>query len=193
MMRGPNNSGRIAASNMTAHPAWQLPTTPGCRRIGMKAITLSRKGASARAMSAIVCPGMGFGQKSDERTGQRGLECNDDPAVRLETADPRDWCPQARGSHHCEGVLLAESMVTQLPRRDDPQQPVIDRSLQRSPIEDKLRLVTEHDHASRCLCGLMVTVPETTRRLGVHSPRRRAEQAQRGVIGSLGRVVGHSL
>ena len=64
MMMGPNSSGRIAASIMIAHPAWQLPTTQGLPSAsGCKAMTFSRKTASARATSPMVWPGMGSGRK----------------------------------------------------------------------------------------------------------------------------------
>ena len=63
-MIGPKSSGRMAASSMTAQPAWQLPITAGLPSAsGCSAITRSRNAASARAMSSIVCPGTGSGRK----------------------------------------------------------------------------------------------------------------------------------
>jgi hypothetical protein len=63
-MIGPNSSGRSAATIMMAQPAWQLPITAGLPSAsGCSAITRSKKAASARAMSPIVCPGTGSGRK----------------------------------------------------------------------------------------------------------------------------------
>ena len=64
MMMGPNNSGRSAASIITAQPAWQFPITQGLpSACGCNAMTFSMKTASAREMSSMVCPGMGSGRK----------------------------------------------------------------------------------------------------------------------------------
>ena len=64
MMIGPNSSGRIAATIITAQPAWQLPMTQGLPSAsGCSAMTFSRKATSACMMSSIVCPGIGSGVK----------------------------------------------------------------------------------------------------------------------------------
>ena len=63
-MIGPKSSGRLAATIMTAQPAWQLPMTAGLPSAsGWSAMTLSRKAASAAMMSSIVWPGTGSGRK----------------------------------------------------------------------------------------------------------------------------------
>ena len=90
MIMGPNSSGRNAASIITAQPAWQLPITHGLpSALGCRAMTFSRKIASARAMSSSVWPGTGLGQETDEVAGMPGLEGDADFAVRLEAADAR--------------------------------------------------------------------------------------------------------
>ena len=64
MMIGPNSSGRVAATIITAQPAWQLPMTHGLPSAsGCSATTRSRNAASARITSSIVWPGIGFGRK----------------------------------------------------------------------------------------------------------------------------------
>ena len=64
MMIGPKSSGRSAATIITAQPAWQLPITQGLPSAsGWRAMTVSRKTASARAMSSMVWPGTGSGRK----------------------------------------------------------------------------------------------------------------------------------
>ena len=83
-MMGPKSSGRMAASSMTAHPAWQLPMTAGLpSACGCSAITRSRNAASARAMSSMVWPGTGLGQEADEVAGMARLEGDADLALRL--------------------------------------------------------------------------------------------------------------
>jgi hypothetical protein len=69
-----------------------------------------------------------------------GLEDDPDLAVRLEPDDPgtvpRTWVDDYEGAPpRIDGDAF---------RRDDPNEPVIHRALQRSPIDDKLRLVAEH-------------------------------------------------
>ena len=69
MMIGPNNSGRSAATIMTAQPAWQLPITQGLPSAwGCSAMTFSRNTPLARAISWIVWPGIG-GFKADSEIG----------------------------------------------------------------------------------------------------------------------------
>ena len=64
MMIGPKSSGRSAARIITAQPAWQLPMTQGLPSAsGWRAMTASRKTASAAAMSRMVWPGSGSGRK----------------------------------------------------------------------------------------------------------------------------------
>ena len=64
MMIGPNSSGRVAASIITAQPAWQLPITQGLPSAsGWSAMTFSRNTASACMMSSMVWPGIGSGVK----------------------------------------------------------------------------------------------------------------------------------
>ena len=64
MMSGPNSSGRVAATIITAQPAWQLPITQGLPSAwGCSSMTFSRNTASARMMSSMVCPGIGSGVK----------------------------------------------------------------------------------------------------------------------------------
>ena len=64
MMIGPKSSGRRAATSITAQPAWQLPITQGLPSAsGWRAMTVSRKIASARVMSRMVWPGIGSGRK----------------------------------------------------------------------------------------------------------------------------------
>jgi hypothetical protein len=70
--------------------------------------------------------------------------------------------------------------------RDDPNKPVVHRALQRSPIDDELRLVTEHMRHSFgqmvaiLLAALAHDVPEQHSALGGirHVVQRRAEQAE---------------
>ena len=81
-MIGPKSSGLMAATIMTAQPAWQLPMTAGLPSAsGWSAITRSRKVASARAMSSMRLPGHGFGQKADEIARVAGLEGHADLAL----------------------------------------------------------------------------------------------------------------
>ena len=98
-MIGPNSSGRIAASIITAQPAWQLPITQGLPSAsGCSAITFSRKTASARAMSSMRLARHRLGQEADEIAGMPGLERDADLAVGLEAADARA-VPGARVDH----------------------------------------------------------------------------------------------
>ena len=63
-MTGPHSSGRVAATIMTAQPAWQLPMMQGLPSAsGCSSMTFSRKIASACMMSSMVCPGIGSGEK----------------------------------------------------------------------------------------------------------------------------------
>src|SRR3954447_3062858 len=88
MMMGPNSSGRMAASIMIAHPAWQLPTTHGLPSAsGCSAMTFSRNTASARDV-ADGLPRHGVRQEADEVAGMPRLERHTDLAVGLESADP---------------------------------------------------------------------------------------------------------
>ena len=104
------------------------------------------------------------------------------PAVRLEPADPgtvpRTWVDDHEGAPpRIEGDAF---------RWDDPHKPVIHRALQRSPIDDKLRLVAEHMwHSLGQMLAILVAalahdVPEQHRALGrvdrvIH---RRADEAE---------------
>ncbi len=100
MMIGPNSSGRIAASIMTAQPAWQLPITQGLPSAsGCSAITFSRKIASARADIFYGLVLHRLGEEADEIAGMARLHGHADFAIRLETADA--WAvPCARIDDH---------------------------------------------------------------------------------------------
>src|SRR4029453_13222493 len=127
-------------------------------------------------------PRHGFGQKSDEVTGVTGLEDDPDLTVRLEPADP-GTVPRTRVDDH-EGApprINGDAF-----RRHDPHEPVIHRAPQRSPIDDELRLVTEHmRHSFGQMLAILVgalahDVPEQHRALGGidHVVHRWAEQAE---------------
>ncbi len=63
MTTGPAMSGREAASIITAHPPWQLPTSTGFGLSGWRAATSRMNSASASQISATVWPGSGSGKK----------------------------------------------------------------------------------------------------------------------------------
>ena len=90
MMMGPNSSGRMAASIMIAHPAWQLPTTQGLPSAsGCKRDDLFEED---RLRARDVADGLarhGVGQEADEIAGMPRLERHADLAVGLEAADAR--------------------------------------------------------------------------------------------------------
>ena len=88
MMIGPKSSGRSAATIITAQPAWQLPMTQGLPSAsGWRAMTVSRKDASARRDVEDGLAGHGLGQEADEIGRVPGLHRHADLAVGLEAAD----------------------------------------------------------------------------------------------------------
>ena len=95
-MIGPNSSGLLAATIMTAHPAWQFPITAGLPSAsGWSAITRSRNAASAWAMSLNRLTRLRLRQKADEIAGMTGMKGDPDLALRLEPANtgamPSAW------------------------------------------------------------------------------------------------------
>ena len=134
-MIGPNSSGRMAASIITAQPAWQFPMTQGLPSAwGCKAMTFSRNTASARAMSSIVWPGIGSGSEADEIARMPSLERHADLAVRFEAADPR----AVPGARVDDDERSAGHVDLGPRRRDDAHQAVIHRPLELAAIDDEL-------------------------------------------------------
>ena len=107
------------------------------------------------------------------------FEGHTDLAVGLEPADPGTMARARIDDHEGASPRIDGDAF----RRDDPHQPVIHRALQRSPIDDELRLVTEHmRHSFGQMLAILVAalahdVPEQHGALGGvdHVVHRRAE------------------
>ncbi len=104
---------------MTAQPAWQLPITQGLPSAsGCRAMTFSRKTASARAISLDGLARHRLGQEADEIAGMPRLHRDADLAVGLEAADagsmPGPWVddderPARRVDFHALGGTIRTS------------------------------------------------------------------------------------
>ena len=82
-MIGPKSSGRMAASIMTAHPAWQLPMTAGLPSASRMERDHALEEGGLRARDVLDrLPGHGLGQEADEVAGMTCLEGNADLALR---------------------------------------------------------------------------------------------------------------
>ena len=141
MMIGPNSSGRIAASIITAQPAWQLPITHGLAvRIGMKSDHFLQE---HRFGARDVLEGLArhrIGQETNEIAGMAGLESDADLAVGLEAGDaravPRAWIDDDEWTPPLVDVDAL--------RRDDARKRVVDRPFERTAIDHDLGRIAEH-------------------------------------------------
>ena len=87
-MIGPNNSGRIAASIITAQPAWQLPITqglPSASRMQRNDLFEEDRLGARDVLDRLARHRVR--QEADEIAGMAGLERDADLAVGLEAAD----------------------------------------------------------------------------------------------------------
>ena len=131
----PASSGRIAAVIIICQPAWQLAMTIGLPSAsGWRFATSSRKTASARQTSSIVCPGDRLRQEADEVDRVAGAQRHADFALGLHAADSRT-VPGARVDDDDRRLQRIDRHVR---RRDDAHQEVIDRPLQRPAVEHEL-------------------------------------------------------
>src|SRR5262249_7380220 len=141
MMMGPNSSGRMAASIITAHPAWQLPITQGFPSAsGWSAATFSRKIASARAISSMVWPGTGSGEDPVELAGWPCFDAHADCAAALEPANPGAM-PGARVD---DDERPARGVEFDSRGRNHSHETVVDRPIKRFATEDQLHVVVEY-------------------------------------------------
>ena len=126
--------GPLAATIITAQPAWQLPMTAGLPSAsGCSAITRSRKMASARDDVFDGLPGNGLGQEADEVARMPCLEDDADFALRLEPADARAM-PGARIDDDERSLALIDFDAG---RRQDAHEHVVNRTRQLAPVHDE--------------------------------------------------------
>jgi hypothetical protein len=102
-------------------------------------MTLSRKTASARAMSSGLARHR-VGQEADEIAGMPGFERDADLAVGLEAADSR----AVSGARIDDDERPPGRIDLDARRRFHPHETIVDRPLERSAIDDQLHLVVEH-------------------------------------------------
>ena len=128
MMIGPNSSGRVAATIITAQPAWQLPITQGLpSAFGVQFDDLFQE---HRFRPHDVFDGLArhrIGGEADEIAGMAGAHRHAQFAVGLEAADARP-VPGARIDHHERAFFQVDDDPC---GRLDPHQQVIDRPCSR--------------------------------------------------------------
>ena len=120
---------------MTAHPAWQLPTTQGLpSACGVpRDHPLEEYGLGARDVPDGLARHR-IGQEADEIAGMPGFERNADLAVGLEAADAR----AVAGAWVDDDERPAREIELDAGRRNDPHKRVVDRSIERPAVNEEL-------------------------------------------------------
>ena len=171
MMIGPKSSGRSAARIITAQPAWQLPMTQGLPSAsGWRAMTVSRKTASARGDVEDGLAGHRVGQEADEVGRMPGLHRDADLAVGLEAADAR----AVAGARVDDDERPLPGVDLHPLGRDDAGEQVVDRAGEGAAVEDELGLVVEDVRRE-----LARRAPRTGRRAGASRRERGSSVARR--------------
>ena len=134
-MIGPNSSGRLAATIITAQPAWQLPMTAGLpSAFGVERDhALEKRGLCCHdVLNGLTRHRLG--QKADEVAGMARLEGDADLALRLEAANAGTvagaWIDDDEGP-----LLLIDVHAF---RRRDAGQHVVDRTRKLAPVHHEL-------------------------------------------------------
>ena len=143
-MIGPARSGRIAAVIMICQPAWQL-----AMMIGLPSASGWRLATSA--MKADVLDRLSLDRLRQEADEIDGVSCTERHAyftLRHHAADPRP----VTGTRIDDDDRRLQGVVRRAGRRDDAHKRIVDRALERAPVNHDLG--GEVQHMRRFLCRL---------------------------------------